>query len=335
MLYAPCRESEQSIHRQIKHDSSPKYMCVLKSKRLAGSVVWLRVRWDFAVGRRRAPGQVFLPGTDRKGESQRSPSRCKSGVRMQEKPKEETKKHHPSYAVCERESVRCLSEMKIKPKTEKQNFFLFSNAANEEIITEAFWMRPRCVSATEVKRHGDSAGSNRPRPRHRRDELAVSFIIAIPPALRQGSPVFHPSQPVGVFFDGEDFARVLFDPAVPFPDAAGFARVLERGTEIRSALLAEGFLHHVQLLAVAAGDVDFDLDGTVDVAHGSADAPGEARAALERCEAFECHGDSGGDTISSGFGIPVYAESSPLAFPVVGSHFENLQECWSNVVLCV
>jgi hypothetical protein len=167
-------------------------------------------------------------------------------------------------------------------KTFQKNFFL--DAPNEEIITKAFWMRLRCVSATEVERHSNASRRNRPRSRHRRDiEFAIVVVASAPPTLWESSPVFHPSESVGVLFDREDFARVFFDSAVAFPDAAGFARVLERGTEVGRALLAEGFLHYVQLLAVAAGDVDFDLDGSVNVADGSADAAGEARAALEWC----------------------------------------------------
>jgi hypothetical protein len=166
--------------------------------------------------------------------------------------------------------------------SKKRTFF--SDAPNEEIITKAFWMRLRGVRATEVKRHGNASRRNRPGSGHRWDiEIAIVVVSSAPPALWEGSSVFHPSESVGVLFDGEDFARVFFDAAVAFPDAAGFARVLERGTEVGRAPLAEGFLHYVQLLAVAAGDVDFDLDGSVDVADWSADAAGEARAALEWC----------------------------------------------------
>jgi len=94
-------------------------------------------------------------------------------------------------------------------------------------------------------------------------------------------------------------------------------------------------LHYVQLLAVAARDVDFDLDGSVDVADGSADAAGETRAALEWCKAFECHCYSGKDSVSWCFDARVYVESLPLTFPVVGAHLEDLQKCRSNVVLCI
>jgi len=166
-----------------------------------------------------------------------------------------------------------------------------SNASHEEVVAEALGVRLGRVSATEVQRHRHATWRNRPRARHRRDHLAVS-IVGATVAHGQSASVFHPAQAVGVLFDGEDFAGVFFDAAVAFPYAAGFARVLERGAEVGSALLAEGFLHYVQLFAVAAGDVDFDLDGAVDVADWASDATGEASAALKWCESLEGHGYS-------------------------------------------
>ena len=140
-----------------------------------------------------------------------------------------------------------------------------------------------------MKRHSNASRRNRPGARYGWDgEFAIRIIVRTP-ALRESPSVFHPSESVGVLFDGEDFARVFFDSAVAFPDAAGFARVLQCGTEVGRAFLAEGFLHYVQLLAVAAWDVDFDLDGTVDVAYWSSNATGEASTALERCESLERH----------------------------------------------
>jgi len=82
----------------------------------------------------------------------------------------------------------------------------------------------------------------------------------------------HPPHAVGVLLNGEDLARVLLDAAVAFPDTAAFTWVLQGGAEVGSALLAERLLEDLELFAIAAWDGDGDLDGSVDVVDGSADA---------------------------------------------------------------
>lgn len=109
-----------------------------------------------------------------------------------------------------------------------------------------------------------------------------------------------------------------------FPDAACFAWVFQRRAKVGSALLAERFLHYVELLAVAAGDVDLDLDRAVDVANRSTNSTCEARTALKWREALKSHGHSASERLDIDFQCDFIVEGLPLAFPVVCTHLEDL-----------
>ena len=155
-------------------------------------------------------------------------------------------------------------------------------------------MRTRCISASDVQRNRRARGSNWPGAIPQTGTVKVVLVIRVHAVVADrgrgaaAETILHPSQTIGVFFNGEDFARVLLDSTVTFPDAAAFAGILEIWAEVGSATVAESFLEDLELFSVAAGNGDGDFDGPVDVIDWTTDAAGEARAALYRCEFFEC-----------------------------------------------
>lgn len=170
-------------------------------------------------------------------------------------------------------------------------------AADEEVVSEALGVRAGRVCTGVVKRHSHPCGCDRSGPGDGRC-LALS-VVGSAHTHAQRTPILHPAKAVGVFLNREDLARVLLDSAVAFPNAAGFARVLECGAKVGRTLLAEGFLQDVKLFPIAAGNVDLDLDGSVDVSDGATDTAGETRTALQRRETFECHCYSGEMSVRS------------------------------------
>ena len=106
--------------------------------------------------------------------------------------------------------------------------------------------------------------------------------------------VVHPAHAVQALLDGEDLARVLLDAAVAFPQRE---RLVGRGQlrpEVWRLVLAEEDLEAVELLAVAGGDGDFDLDRGAFVVDGAGEGAREGFAYFEGGEELECEGDAGG-----------------------------------------
>lgn len=130
-----------------------------------------------------------------------------------------------------------------------------SAAPNEKVILQAFWMRLRKVLPGLKDRSFVVGKCDRPRFRGRGTTMSAGGIRRAGERRAESTfSFFHPSQPVGVFFDGKDLASVLLHASIALPDAASFAWILERRAEVRCSLLAEGLLKDLQVLAIPAGD---------------------------------------------------------------------------------
>ena len=145
-------------------------------------------------------------------------------------------------------------------------------AAHKKVPIQALRVRTRRVSTRKAHRRRNT------RRRHR--SRAISIINNL--ARRTGARFIHPPQSVGGFFDWEDLAGILLDPAVAFPDTAALARVLQFW-EVGRTFGAEGFGEDVELFLVAGRDGKLDLDGAVDVVDWSAYTSGETGTALDGC----------------------------------------------------
>jgi len=91
--------------------------------------------------------------------------------------------------------------------------------------------------------------------------------------------LFHPAQTVGVLLDWKDFARILLNTTIAFPDTPTFARILQV-RKVRCALVTERLLEDLELFPVARRDRYGDLDRAADLLDRPADAATEPSAGL-------------------------------------------------------
>ncbi len=185
-------------------------------------------------------------------------------------------------------------------------------AAHKKVSIQALWVRARRISTREAHRRRNA------RRRHRSRTISVINDLA----RRTGSRFVHPPQSIGGLFDREDFAGILFDAAVAFPDTAALTRVLQPW-EVGRTFVAESFGEDVELFLVAGRDGKLDLDGAVDVIDWSAYTSGEAGTALDGCQLLEGECDSGYTWLVNQ-SLSEWCSSLPLTFPVVRTHLEDL-----------
>lgn len=113
-------------------------------------------------------------------------------------------------------------------------------AAHKEVPIQALRVRAGRIGTRKAHRCRDT--------RRRHSSRAICIISDL--ARRTGARFVHPPQSICGLFDREDFARILLDPAVAFPDTAAFARVLEPW-KIGRTSVAQGFGEDVELFLVA------------------------------------------------------------------------------------
>jgi len=155
-------------------------------------------------------------------------------------------------------------------------------AAHKKVPIQTLRVRTRRISTRKAHRCRNA------RRRHR--SRAISIINDL--ARRTSTRFVHPPQSISGLFDREDFAGVLLDAAVAFPNTAAFARVLQPW-EVGRTFVAQSFGEDVELFLVAGRDGKLDLDGAMDIVDWSAYTSGEAGTALDGRQLLEGECDSG------------------------------------------
>ncbi len=117
------------------------------------------------------------------------------------------------------------------------------------------------------------------------DSVANAVILSSP---------IHPSQPVRRLFQRKDLLRILLHATVSGPQLQCFVRRLKVRAKVGGVVPAKQNLKFGELLSIAVGDRDFNLNGALDIADRTLDAFGESGADLAGVEHFVSEGDSVG-----------------------------------------
>lgn len=157
--------------------------------------------------------------------------------------------------------------------------------AHIEALGQSFGMRLGRVCPRDVEGSRSARGSHGQWSRN-----IHGIAVALDGCAETGGthPIFfHPSEPVGVLFNGKNLPGVLFNASVAFPYTAGFFGILQVGPKVGSTLASEGFLQDFELFSVPAGDAHGNLDLTVYIFDRPADTSGESSTKLQWRQFFE------------------------------------------------
>ena len=147
----------------------------------------------------------------------------------------------------------------------------------------------------------------------------------------------HPREPICRLLDGKYLPSIFLHAPITCPEPQRFDRRLDIRTKIRCLPFAEQLLDSRQLRAVAAGDGNFNCNGTTFVRARASEAAGECFAYLTGCEQLEGQSDSIACSISPGLFFDRHAcdmtGNSPVSGPFLGPFLEDLYYCRTNIML--
>ena len=222
--------------------------------------------------------------------------------------------------------------MKPKVRSSKWSlrFLYFSSPSGREVF-------PTVASSKYAKANSQQTQNLLNLIRHKRPDNAQSLPYN-PVSLVPSSIPIHPRQPIRRLLPRKHLPGILLQPSISLPETQRLLGCLQIRSKIRCVVFSKQSLDAVELLTVAVRDGDFDLDGALDVADGTANAAGECGAGLARCEEFEGECDSGSIVLSAkesqdraGLERVVIPVTGPLARTV----FEDLEDGWANIVFGV
>ena len=150
------------------------------------------------------------------------------------------------------------------------------------------------------------------------------------------SSLIHPCQSVRSLFQRKDLACVFLDSTVSGPQLQCFVWRLYVRPKVGRVEPAKQDFKARELFLVAGGDGHLDLNGASDVAHGALKASGEGGADLAGGEQFVCEGNT---VVKRRLSMMSFDRDnfvgSPMSQPLPRAVFEDLQQRWSDIMLCI